>query len=90
MYTIEATPTIMLVGYSTARGTIPFNFQLSAFDVQTLLNGDTEIQTTQRQITDTDDDEAMEARCSIICGELVCITLHESMMLVSTDYSPMK
>ena len=60
MYTIEATPTIMLVGYSTARGTIPFNFQLSAIDVQTLLNGDTEIQTTQRQITDTDDDEAME------------------------------
>jgi hypothetical protein len=60
MYTIEATPTIMLVGYSTARGTIPFNFQLSAIDVQTLLNGDTQLQTTQRQVTDTDDDEALE------------------------------
>ena len=60
MYTIEATPTIMTVGYSTARGTIPFNFQLSAIDVQTLLNGDTQLQTTQRQVTDTDDDEALE------------------------------
>jgi len=60
MYTIEATPTIMTVGYSTARGTIPFNFQLSAIDVQTLLNGDTQLQTTQRQVADTDDDEALE------------------------------
>ena len=60
MYTIEATPTIMTVGYSSARGTIPFNFQLSAIDVQTLLNGDTQLETTQRQVTDTDDDEALE------------------------------
>ena len=59
-YSIQAVPTQMLVGYSTARGTIPFNFQLSAVDVQTLLNGDTQLQTTQRQVTDTDDDEALE------------------------------
>jgi len=31
------------VGYSTARGTIPFNFQLTATDVQSLLNGDSEL-----------------------------------------------
>ena len=59
-YQIQGVPTQMLVGYSTARGTIPFNFQLSAIDVQTLLNGDTQIQSTQREVADTDDDEAME------------------------------
>ena len=31
------------VGYSIARGTIPFNFQLTASDVQSLLNGDSEL-----------------------------------------------
>ena len=31
------------VGYSTARGTIPFNFQLTASDVQSLLNGNSEL-----------------------------------------------
>ncbi len=32
------------IGYSTARGSIPFNFQLNAPDIKTLLNGDTQLQ----------------------------------------------
>ena len=60
VYNVEATVPQTTVGYSTARGTIPFNFQLSAGDVQTLLNGNTQLVEAQRQIADTDDDEALE------------------------------
>jgi hypothetical protein len=59
-YNIKCTIPQTMIGYSTARGTIPFNFQLSAIDVQTLLNGDTQLQKAQAQILDTDDDEALE------------------------------
>ncbi len=59
-YDIKCTIPQTMIGYSTARGTIPFNFQLSAIDVQTLLNGDTQLQQAQPQIIDTDDDEALE------------------------------
>ena len=59
-YNIKCTIPQTMIGYSTARGTIPFNFQLSAIDVQTLLNGDTQLQQAQAQILDTDDDEALE------------------------------
>lgn len=59
-YNITCTIPQQIVGYSTARGTIPFNFQLSASDVQTLFNGNTQLLDSQRQIADTDDDEALE------------------------------
>ena len=60
VYSVEATVPQTTVGYSTARGTIPFNFQLSAADVQTLFNGNTQLVDIQRQQVDTDDDEALE------------------------------
>lgn len=41
-YSVNAVVPQSNVGYSSARGTIPFNFQLSAPDVQTLLNGNTD------------------------------------------------
>jgi len=43
-YNIKCAIPQLNVGYSTARGTIPFNFQLSATDVQSLLNGDSELE----------------------------------------------
>ena len=45
-YNVKAVVPQENVGYSTARGTIPFNFQLNAPDVQTLLNGSTVITPT--------------------------------------------
>jgi len=42
-YQIKCVIPQLNVGYSTARGTIPFNFQLAASDVQSLLNGDSEL-----------------------------------------------
>lgn len=42
-YNIKCVIPQLNVGYSTARGTIPFNFQLAASDVQSLLNGDSEL-----------------------------------------------
>ena len=45
-YNVKAVVPQDNVGYSTARGTIPFNFQLNAPDVQTLLNGSTVITPT--------------------------------------------
>jgi hypothetical protein len=60
VYSVEATVPQTTVGYSSARGTIPFNFQLSAADVQTLFNGNTQLVEVQRQQVDIDDDEALE------------------------------
>jgi len=60
VYSIEATIPQTQVGYSTARGTIPFNFQLSASDVQTLLNGNTELVDIQQPNTDNLSDEELE------------------------------
>lgn len=40
VYSVKATIPQVSVGYSSARGTIPFNFQLSASSVLGLLNGD--------------------------------------------------
>lgn len=42
-YNVKCAIPQLNVGYSTARGTIPFNFQLTATDVQSLLNGDSEL-----------------------------------------------
>ncbi len=47
-YNINCTIPQQVVGYSTARGTIPFNFQLSASDVQTLFNGNTQMEALQK------------------------------------------
>ena len=60
VYNVEATIPQTTVGYSSARGTIPFNFQLSAADVQTLFNGNTELVDVQTQQVDIEDDEALE------------------------------
>ena len=60
VYSVEATVPQTTVGYSTARGTIPFNFQLSAADVQTLFNGNTQLVDIQKQQVDIEDDEAAE------------------------------
>ena len=60
VYSVEATVPQTQVGYSTARGTIPFNFQLSAADVQTLFNGNTQLVEVQNQQVDIEDDEALE------------------------------
>ena len=43
MYDVKCTTPQMQVGYSTARATIPFNFQLSASSVKKLLNGNSEL-----------------------------------------------
>ena len=43
MYDVTCTTPQMQVGYSTARATIPFNFQLSASSVKKLLNGNSEL-----------------------------------------------
>ena len=60
-YNINCTIPQQVVGYSTARGTIPFNFQLSASDVQTLFNGNTQMEALQKpKEIDSDDDEAVE------------------------------
>ena len=60
-YNIVCTIPQQVVGYSTARGTIPFNFQLSASDVQTLFNGNTQMEALQKpKDIDSDDDEAAE------------------------------
>jgi len=45
------------VGYSTARGTIPFNFQLTAPDIGTLFNGNTVLAQSQEQLVDPDGNE---------------------------------
>ena len=42
-----------IVGYSTARGSIPFNFQLSASTVKKLLNGNSELQPLVPLVTRT-------------------------------------
>lgn len=42
-----------IVGYSTARGSIPFNFQLSASSVKKLLNGNSELQPLVPLVTRT-------------------------------------
>jgi hypothetical protein len=47
-YNISCVSPQQIVGYSTARGTIPFNFQLSASDVQTLFNGNTQMEALQK------------------------------------------
>ena len=47
-YNIECVIPQTQVGYSTGRGSIPFNFQLNAPDVQTLLNGNS-LLTRQQQ-----------------------------------------
>ena len=60
VYAVNATIPQTQVGYSSARGTIPFNFQLSAADVQTLFNGNTELVDVQSQEVDLEDDEALE------------------------------
>jgi len=60
VYSVEATIPQTQVGYSTARGTIPFNFQLSAPDVQTLLNGNTELVDLQQPDTSNLSDEEIE------------------------------
>ena len=60
-YNINCTIPQQVVGYSTARGTIPFNFQLSASDVQTLFNGNTQMESLQKpKEIDSDDDEVVE------------------------------
>ena len=60
-YNINCTIPQQVVGYSTSRGTIPFNFQLSASDVQTLFNGNTQMEALQKpNEIDSDDDEAVE------------------------------
>ena len=43
-YSVSAVIPQTQVGYSTARGSIPFNFQLNAPDIKTLLNGNVELQ----------------------------------------------
>ena len=42
-YNLDCVIPQTIVGYSTARGSIPFNFQLTAPDVQTLFNGNTQV-----------------------------------------------
>ena len=42
-YSVTGVVPQTVVGYSTARGSIPFNFQLNAPDIKTLLNGDTQL-----------------------------------------------
>jgi hypothetical protein len=46
-YSVDGIIPASSVGYSTARGSIPFNFQLTAPDVKTLLNGDTQLQAAE-------------------------------------------
>ena len=61
VYDIDGIVPALGVGYSTARGSIPFNFQLTAPDVQTLLNGNTQLQAEQAAaVVDSDDDEQQE------------------------------
>ena len=63
-YNLDCVIPQMLVGYGTARGSIPFNFQLNAPDVQTLFNGNTNIARVQREFTDDqiiDDDAEIAA-----------------------------
>ena len=54
-YNVECVIPQTQIGYSTARGSIPFNFQLVAPDVQTLFNGSAELTRSQTD-QDTDGD----------------------------------
>jgi hypothetical protein len=54
-YNISCVSPQQIVGYSTARGTIPFNFQLSASDVQTLFNGNTQMEALQKPKVEIDE-----------------------------------
>jgi hypothetical protein len=51
-YNIDCVIPQTIVGYSTARGSIPFNFQLNAPDVQTLFNGNTQGATASQGLVD--------------------------------------
>ena len=53
VYSCKCVAPIQLIGYSTARGTIPFNFQLNASSVKKLLNGNSELQPLVPLVTQT-------------------------------------
>jgi hypothetical protein len=56
-YNINCIPITQIVGYSTSRGTIPFNFQLSAVSVQSLFNGNTQMEALQKTKVENDDED---------------------------------
>ena len=82
-YNVECVIPQTQIGYSTARGSIPFNFQLVAPDVQTLFNGSAELTRSQTD-QDTDGDADVPDRkiqglkgASVTQGLVEALNLHQ-------------
>lgn len=79
-YNVEATVPTTNVGFSTGRATIPFNMQLVAPDVQTLLNGNLLLASTGNN--DPEDDETTRLSGATVTQGL-CEALNEHQRLLA-------
>ena len=80
-YNVEATVPTTNVGFSTGRATIPFNMQLVAPDVQTLLNGNILLASTGDN--DPEDDETTRLSGATVTQGL-CEALNEHQRLLAS------